>query len=101
MTWEIVIGLIALVGFAITVGGPVLKLNTSIVKLNSSIESLKESVDRIDKVNTEEHKKLWEHNDQQDNKISDVTHRVDSIEEKMHITEVLHPELVSLHKKEG
>lgn len=99
MTWEIVVGIIALVGFGLTVGGPILKLNTNIVKLNTSIESLKESVDRIDKLNTEEHKKLWEHNDQQDNKLSEVTSRVDQIENKMKITEVLHPELVGLTDK--
>lgn len=93
MTWEIFLGIAALVGFAITVGAPILKLNTSIVKLNGSIDSLKESVDRIDRLNEAEHKKLWEHNDMQDNKIHDVSERVDTLQEKFAIAEALNPNL--------
>ena len=44
MTWEIVAGLIALVGFAISVSTPIIKLNTSITKLNCSIDALNENM---------------------------------------------------------
>ena len=40
MTWEILLGIIALVGFGVTVATPLIKLNTSITKLNCSIEGL-------------------------------------------------------------
>lgn len=40
MTWEIFLGISVLVGFAITVATPIIKLNTSITKLNCSIEGL-------------------------------------------------------------
>ena len=43
MTWEIVVGLIALVGFGISVMTPIIKLNTSITKLNCSIDALNEN----------------------------------------------------------
>lgn len=46
MTWEIVLGLIALVGFGITVLTPIVKLNTSITKLNCSIDSLNHNMAR-------------------------------------------------------
>lgn len=53
MTWEIVVGLIALVGFGISVMSPIVKLNTSITKLNCSIDNLNqnmnESKERISK----------------------------------------------------
>lgn len=49
MTWEIVVGLIALVGFGISVSTPIIKLNTSITKLNCSIESLNENMELIEK----------------------------------------------------
>ena len=39
MSWEIVLGLIALVGFGISVSTPIIKLNTSITKLNCSIDA--------------------------------------------------------------
>lgn len=45
MTWEIVVGLIALVGFGISVTTPIIKLNTSITKLNCSIDALNRSMD--------------------------------------------------------
>ncbi|MBQ7821183.1 MAG: hypothetical protein IJ391_02755 [Clostridia bacterium] len=53
MTWEIVLGLITLVGAIISVATPLLKLNTSITKLNCSIDALnagmKQNDDRITK----------------------------------------------------
>lgn len=46
MSWEIVLGIIALVGFGISVTTPIIKLNTSITKLNCSIDSLNENMAR-------------------------------------------------------
>ncbi len=46
MTWEIVVGLIALVGFGISVTTPIVKLNTSITKLNCSIDALNQNMAR-------------------------------------------------------
>lgn len=40
MTWEIVVGLIALVGFVISIMTPITKLNTAITKLTCSVDSL-------------------------------------------------------------
>ena len=44
MSWEIVLGLIALVGFGISVSTPIIKLNTSITKLNCSIDALNKNM---------------------------------------------------------
>ena len=46
MTWEIVTGLIALVGFGLSVISPIIKLNSSITKLNCSIDSLNQNMAR-------------------------------------------------------
>ncbi len=46
MTWEIVLGLIALVGFGLSVITPIIKLNSSITKLNCSIDSLNQNMAR-------------------------------------------------------
>lgn len=93
MTWEIFLGIVALIGFAVSVGTPILKLNTNIVKLNSTIEALRDSVNQIDKRNADEHKELWKHNDEQDAKMNDLTHRVDGIETEIKVAKALHPEL--------
>lgn len=53
MTWEIVAGIIALVGAVISIASPLLRLNTSITKLNCSVDALGASMklndDRITK----------------------------------------------------
>ena len=46
MTWEIVVGIIALCGFGISIVTPIIKLNTSITKLNCSIDSLNQHMAR-------------------------------------------------------
>ena len=49
MTWEIVLGIIALAGFGISVSTPIIKLNTSITKLNCSVESLNKNLENSKK----------------------------------------------------
>ena len=96
MTWEVFLGIAALLSFVIAVSGPLLKLNTSITKLNASVDTLKEAIDKIDKDNENSHKRIWEHNDTQDKLIADNIRRLDNIEHTMDITEKLHPELTGL-----
>ena len=69
MTWEIVLGLIALVGFGISVTTPLIKLNTSITKLNCSIDSLNKNMETSNK-------RLDEHGKQLDN----FEHRITVLE---------------------
>lgn len=97
MTWEIFLGIVALVGFIISVTTPLMKLNTSITKLNNSVDVLKSAIDRIDADNEESHKKIWEHNDEQDEIIAEHSKKINNIEHTMILTERLHPELVGLH----
>ena len=94
MTWEIFLGIAALIAFAVSVGTPILKLNTNIVKLNSTIETLRDTVTRIDKTNEEEHKDLWKHNDEQDANIHNLEGRVDKLDKDFEIAKALHPELL-------
>lgn len=49
MSWEIVVGLIALVGFGITVSTPIIRLNTSITKLICAIDTLNEKMSTSEK----------------------------------------------------
>lgn len=46
MTWEIVVGIIALFSFGVAVVTPIIKLNTSITRLNSTVEYLNKTLDR-------------------------------------------------------
>ena len=100
MTWEIFLGIVALVGFIITVMTPIIKLNTSITKLNIALEALQTSMNKIDNDNTESHRRIWNHNDSQDALIDDHEKRISNIEHTMDLTEKLHPELTGIRVSE-
>lgn len=63
MTWEIFLGIVALVGFFVTVGTPILKLNTSIIRLNESVNVLRDVLSKSEMDNKEAHKRIWNHLD--------------------------------------
>lgn len=96
MTWEIFLGIVALVGFIVTVMTPIIKLNTSITKLNVALEALQTSMNKIDNDNVESHRRIWNHNDSQDALIENHEKRISDIEHTMDLTEKLHPELTGI-----
>lgn len=49
MTWEIFLGISALVAFGVAVVTPIIKLNSSITKLNCAIDMLNASMAKSDK----------------------------------------------------
>ena len=89
MTWEIFLGIVALVGFIISVTTPLIKLNSSITKLNAGVDTLQAALDRIEEENEKSHKRIWEHNEEQDVKLTNHENRIVKIETKM---EIMHPE---------
>ena len=88
MSWEIFIGIAALVSFCIAIISPIVKLNTSIVKLQSSIESLKDVVSKVEFNNEKEHTEIRKRLDSHDD-------RIDKIEKKVDLHEAMHPELTT------
>lgn len=78
--WEVVGVIVVLVGLFFTVSTPVMKLITSITKLTSTVEALQENVDSVTRRNTESHRRLWEHNEKQDNELRDHGARIDKLE---------------------
>lgn len=83
MTWEIVIGIIALFGFIVSVVTPITKLTKIMTELNFSVLGLKETVGQMNTKNTESHRRIWEHNEEQDIKINDHERRITKIEYDM------------------
>lgn len=90
MTWEIFLGIVALFGFITAVMTPIVKLNTSITKLNTALEMLQGSMDRLEGDNTESHRRMWAHNESQDNVIKNHETRISNIENTMAMNEKLH-----------
>lgn len=64
--WDIVKDIVVLAGLIMTVTTPLLKLNTSITQLKALLDSVAKNVQENDKSNSANHKRLWEHNTEQD-----------------------------------
>lgn len=64
--WDIVKDTVVLIGLIVTVTTPLLKLNTSITQLKALLDSVVKQVQDNDRSNSASHKRLWEHNEEQD-----------------------------------
>lgn len=89
MEWTVVTALVALVGLFFTVGKPILSLNRNIVELNltmkqqgTDIKRNSEELEDQKKHARESHKRLWEHNNEQDETLQDHEHRIGALEHK-------------------
>lgn len=60
MTWEIVLGLIALVGFIASIGGFVWRLSSMIARLEKAVETMTKAVESLRIDNDAEHRRLSE-----------------------------------------
>lgn len=83
MTWEIVVGIITLFGFLVSVVTPLTKLTKIMTELTISVEGLKEAIKQMGDKNTESHKRIWEHNTEQDELLENHEKRITKIEYDM------------------
>ena len=89
MTWEIFLGIVALVGFCITIVTPLMKLSKTMTELNINMQNLNQAMNTLTANNTESHRRIWIHNDEQDEKLENHEKRITKIETKM---DIIHPE---------
>lgn len=89
MTWEIFLGIVALVGFVITLATPLMKLSKTMTELNVNMQNLNKAMNVLTANNTESHRRIWAHNEEQDEKIENHEKRITKIETKM---DIMHPE---------
>lgn len=89
MEWTVVTVVVALVGLFLTVGKPIINLNSNIVKLNATLENhgekIKNNEDDLKEQKEhahEAHKRLWEHNGKQDLRLADHEQRIHDLEQK-------------------
>lgn len=93
MTWEIMLGIIALFGFLTAVMTPIVKLNTSITKLNLALETLQAQMKKMDEDNMDSHKRIWSYNDGQDALLNNHEKRISGVENTLKFIEKMHPEI--------
>lgn len=80
--WVIFKDIVVIVGLVITVTTPLLKLNTSITELKTLLESVMKKVEMLDNNNTESHRRLWEHNTEQDKVLQNHEQRLHDLDGK-------------------
>ena len=80
--WDIVKDIVVLAGLIMTVTTPLLKLNTSITQLKTLLDSVAKNVQKNDKSNSASHKRLWEHNEEQDETLQRHEQRLHDLDGK-------------------
>ena len=80
--WTVVGVVIALIGFAASIVGPVVKLNTSITRLTVTMDSVSARLGQMESHNHDSHKRLWQHNGEQDDTLHDHKTRISMLEGK-------------------
>lgn len=80
--WDIVKDIVVLAGLIMTVTTPLLKLNTSITQLKALLDSVAKQVQENDKSNSSSHKRLWEHNEEQDETLQRHEQRLHDLDGK-------------------
>lgn len=80
--WDIVKDIVVLAGLIMTVTTPLLKLNTSITQLKALLDSVAKQVQENDKSNSGSHKRLWEHNEEQDETLQRHEQRLHDLDGK-------------------
>ena len=87
MEWNVVGVLVTLAGLAAAVGGPVLKLNGSITRLTTLLQAIEHRLDELEQGAKEQrthaaesHRRIWAHNDEQDDRLEDHEKRITLLE---------------------
>ena len=80
MEWTTVTVIIALVGLGAAVIKPIVSLTQSITRLTVVVERLERELDDQSEHSRESHKRLWDHNEEQDNRLDDHVRRIYDIE---------------------
>lgn len=70
----------ALVAFGVAIVTPMIKLTKSITSLDMSVKSLNAGLTDLKNDNASAHKRLWDKNDSQDERISDHETRISVLE---------------------
>ena len=71
-----IVALGTILGVGVTVVKPILSVVKTMTELNESIKNLADKFNMFDVANSEAHKRLWRHNEEQDEKIQDHETRI-------------------------
>lgn len=78
--WGVVGVLVTVVGLFVTIGKPLLSLNTSIVQLREEMKSVNRGLDDLNGKNTQDHARIWSKVDKQGETLDDHEKRIQHLE---------------------
>lgn len=87
MEWTVVGVLVTLIGLAVSVGRPIIKLNSTITRMNALLESIDRRLTALERGSqdqqakaSEAHRRIWKHIEENDDKIADHETRLKLLE---------------------
>lgn len=87
MEWTVITALVTLVGLGISVGGPVVRLNSSITRLTALLQAMERRLDALEAAlaaqqskAAESHRRLWTREEEQDRRLADHEARLQLLE---------------------
>ena len=80
--WNVVLILGTLVSLGVALVKPIVSLNTSITKLTMAVDRLQMDLSEQTAHNAESHRRIWDHNETQDDRLEDHEHRIVQLEGK-------------------
>ena len=81
--WLVVTVIVTIIGLVATIVTPIIKLNTTIIKLTTTVDVMQSTLKALTIDNSESHRRLWQHNGEQDGKLSNHDGRILVVEEHM------------------
>jgi hypothetical protein len=78
--WSVIVMLITLGGGIIALVRPIVTLTKAITELTVTCKNLDGQFAAMQNKNTEGHRRIWEHNDEQDKRLNDHETRLQNIE---------------------
>ncbi len=81
ISWMVVIALGTLVGLFLTVGKPIIKLNSTLTELITRMDNVETNISVFTEKNRESHRRIHERIDHVDNRVDDMEKEVERIKE--------------------
>lgn len=82
MTWEIALGIFALVAFVISIVSPIVMITKLITKLTIGFETLELKLTESVEDNSKNHKRIWKYNEEQCSMINNHEQRLHDLDGK-------------------
>lgn len=81
ISWMVVLALGTLVGLFLTVGKPIIKLNSTLTELITRMDNVETNISVFTEKNRESHRRIHERIDHVDNRVGDVEKEVERIKD--------------------